>query len=132
SLHNKSLRVYFEVETTWKNFFIQRIRWGSKATRYSDYGLLAVGYFMIMTQLALVLLLIFTLLQKIDVSVVLWLLIALQVICMTLIRNGLKKHFDVAPHLFACILFPVVYPFYLLISTFLSLIKRSTWKGRRV
>ena len=132
SLHAENLRVYFEVEKSVTSFLAQRTRWGSKAKRYSDCTLLGIAYFMVLSQLALVTLLFGGLFQKISLTYFLWSIIALQLILLTLIRPALQKHYSLPNYLFSYVIFPLIYPVYLLVSSSMSVIKKSTWKGRRV
>ncbi len=118
-------------QTNLKNFLQQRIRWASKAIGYQDTVSLLISLLLLATNLLLIAILI---LSIIDYRHLLMfsILFSIKALIDILFMSKVLKFFNKRYLIKYIALLQVFYPFYIVITGFMSIIIKPKWKGRKI
>lgn len=128
-LKSEKATVLTQSEPTWKNFINQQIRWASKSSSYTNIFSKFIGITILSENLLILITIIFTIFNPICWKVLLLILIQKLIIDFILLLKTAQffKQYNSLGY------FPIIsflYPFYILIVSFLSMFKKYEWKGR--
>jgi len=128
-LKSEEATVLTQSEPTWKQFMHQQIRWASKSSSYTNVFSKFIGITILSENLLILITTIFTIFNPIYWKVLLFILIQKLIIDFILLLKTAQffKQFNSLGY------FPLIsllYPFYILIISFLSMFKKYEWKGR--
>jgi cellulose synthase/poly-beta-1,6-N-acetylglucosamine synthase-like glycosyltransferase len=130
-LKSKAAVVYTNTASTWREFFSQRKRWGSKVLSQKNFTSVFAGFIVFLFHLALISGFILSCTGALSWKIFL-LLFALKILPEFILLNSALSFFDKEkPEKF---IFPsqLIYPFYIVIAALLSQTGKYTWKARRV
>ncbi len=128
-LKSEEATVLTQYEPTWKNFMNQQIRWASKSSSYTKVFSKFIGITILSENLLILITTIFAVFNPIYWKVLLFILIQKYIVDFILLLKTAQffKQYNSVGY------FPIIsflYPFYILIISFLSIFKKYEWKGR--
>lgn len=115
--------------TSWKYFFNQQLRWASKARAYKNSFAIGVGILVFTANLIIVLTLILTIFNIYNYKLLLLVFILKMGIDFLMIFKTLK-FLNLRKSLAIYLVVSFLYPFFIIFTGLISLVKKYEWKGR--
>lgn len=130
-LKSENAIVTTQPATTWKAFFLQRIRWASKAGKYDDIRITNVLFLVYFLNLALLLTLIYSI-QSIEYLAYFFILVFTKTVVEYSFVSGVASFFGLQKLMSYFVYLQPVHIVYTVIAGFLGKFGKYEWKGRRV
>lgn len=119
------------VPSSFSEWLTQRIRWGSKFSRYGNSWATWVGVLVMLTNLALIVMTVSAILGSVQWGAVAFAWIVKLVPDLLFLQNGVQ-HYDLDRLMLSFLPLSILLPFLMILTFFMSLFTRPSWKGRKI